>query len=513
MADKYLQEIDEHQNLEVLLNLDLSFFARLFGKITGAEQQLIIFDTELSPITSSDQAFQQCVVAAINQGMRSAVDLVFADFLDLGALGQLFVIPLENIENAGTGLLAALAPPGYTEEQTQKIKEGLADIAEAINQLCRKEFELNDMTEEVSVRYEELNIVYDFGNIIKQYLRGEKLYKTLLQLCVDRLEVDLAVFIHPDEESTTYIVNPNKQFEELDLLLTRMRSEVFRFVASSKQPLILNRMDDPRRNYLWSGMPYKFLAAPVVFQKRMKAMLVILRDSDCGDFSNSDRKLMGVVCEQVGTLIHNEEMYNALFVFTEQMAGALIEAVDAKDPYTRGHSERVNYYAMQLGKAKKLPEAELQTLYWASLLHDIGKIAVPDMVLSKLGKLDEDEYTLMKTHPERGFDILKNIEQLQKSLPGMRHHHERFDGDGYPHGLVGEDIPLHARIIAIADTYDAITSSRSYRPARGHDQAMATINEVAGSQLDPTLTALWNQLMDTSPEIYQKKLTFPGHHD
>jgi HD-GYP domain-containing protein (c-di-GMP phosphodiesterase class II) len=204
-------------------------------------------------------------------------------------------------------------------------------------------------------------------------------------------------------------------------------------------------------------------------------------------------------------------MYNTLFVFTEQMAGALIEAVDAKDPYTRGHSDRVNYYAMQLGKARKLSDAELQALYWASLLHDVGKIAVPDMVLSKLGKLDDDEYTLMKMHSERGHDILKNIAQLQTSLPGMRHHHERFDGEGYPHGLVGVDIPLHARIIAIADTYDAITSSRSYRPARSHEQAMDIVHMVAGTQLDPDLVAIWSELMNTCPAIYQKKLTFPAH--
>ena len=509
MTDKYLQKTAPTKNIEVLQNLDLSFFARLFSRIAGEAYCLAVLDTNFSPIATSDKSFLANIATELSEEMRHSLDLIFSDFLDLGPSGKLIVIPLENIENADTGLLVTIAENSCSEEKIQNLKEGLKDIAEAINQLCRKEYELNDMTEEISVRYEELNIVYDFGNIIKQYLRGDKLYKTLLQLCVDRLEVDLAVFIHPGEDSTTYVTNPNKKFNKLDLLLTRMRSEIFRFVDSSKQPLILNRMDDPRRSYLWTGMPYKFLAAPIIFQKRMKALLVILRDDDGLNFSNSDRKLMEVICEQVGTLIHNEEMYNALFVFTEQMAGALIEAVDAKDPYTRGHSDRVNHYAMQLGKAKKLTDAELQALYWASLLHDIGKIAVPDMVLSKLGRLDEDEYVLMKTHPERGYDILKNIEQLQKSLPGMRHHHERFDGEGYPHGLSDNDIPLHARIIAIADTYDAITSSRSYRPARTHEQAMAIINEVSGTQLDPDLVTLWNELVQTCPEIYQNKLSLP----
>ena len=509
MADKYLQDIDASQNLEILQNLDLSLFAGLFSKLAGEAHCLAIVDLNLRPITSSDPIFQEQLEAAFTKETNPSPDLVVAEGLDLGAVGKLMAIALDDIGNAGTGLLVALAPNHCPQEQLRRLKEGLADIAQAINLLCGKEYELIDMTEEVAVRYEELNIVYDFGDIIRQHLRGETLYKALLQLSVDRLEVDLAVFIHPGEDSTTFIIKPGKKFDELDLLLTRMRSEIYRFVASSKQPFILNRMDDQRRDYLWTGMPYKFLAAPVIFQKRMKALLVILRDNNGVDFSNSDRKLMEVVCEQVGTLIHNEEMYNALFVFTEQMAGALIEAVDAKDPYTRGHSDRVNYYAMQLGKAKKLSDAELQTLYWASLLHDLGKIAVPDIVLSKPGKLDEDEYTLIKIHPERGYDILKNVEQLQKSLPGMRHHHERFDGDGYPHGLSGDDIPLHARIIAIADTYDAITTSRSYRPARSHEQAMAAINEVSGSQLDPELVTLWNELMSTGPESDRNTPPFP----
>lgn len=510
MADKYIQEINSCQNRETIQHVDIALFARLFSKIAGDDQChcLTIFDTNFTPIITSDEASVEQVTVEIGKRMLSPVDLVFSDCLDLGLTGKLVALPLENIENACTGILAALIPNNYSPEHEQKLREGLNDIAEAITQVCRKEFELNNMTEEVTVRYEELNIFYDFGKIIKSNLRGEKLYKSLLELCVERLEVDLAVFIHPDQNSTTHITNPDKLFNELDLLLTRMRSEIFRFVDSSRVPLIINHRDDLRRQYLWTGMPYKFLATPVIFQKKMNAMIVILRDDTGKDFSNSDRMLLDVICEQVGNLIHNEEMYDALSAFTEQMASALIEAVDAKDPYTRGHSDRVNAYAMQLGKANNLSDTELEILYWASLLHDLGKIAVPDMVLSKLGKLDEDEYTLMKIHPERGYYILKDVEQLKKSLPGMRHHHERFDGGGYPHGLAGNDIPLHARIIAIADTYDAITTSRSYRPARTHDQAMAIINEVAGTQLDPELTSLWNELSITSPEFHHKKLTF-----
>jgi len=359
VTDQFTQEIDPAKHIELLQNLDLAFFARLLGKVTGGEQPLAILDGGYQPIVVSDAPLGERLAEGLASLPPSSSPP--PDFLPLSGLGTLVLTPLPAIGNGGgNGLLATLAPEGCEEQQRERLREALRDIAEAISQFCQKDYELNDMAEEVSARYEELNIVYDFGAIIKQHLRGESLYKTLLQLCIDRLEVDLAVFIHPDDQTTTYLLHDSKQFVELDLLLTRFRGEVYRFVESGQEPVVLNHSDDPRRLYLWMGMPYKFLAAPIIFKKRMKAMVVILRDENAPDFSNSDRKLMGVICEQVGTLLHNEEMYAALFIFTEQMASALIEAVDAKDPYTRGHSDRVNHYAMHLGRAIKLSEAELK---------------------------------------------------------------------------------------------------------------------------------------------------------
>jgi len=186
--------------------------------------------------------------------------------------------------------------------------------------------------------------------------------------------------------------------------------------------------------------------------------------------------------------------------FTEQMAQALVEAVEAKDPYTRGHSERVDFLALEIGRAMGLSADELQDLHWASLLHDVGKIGIPDALLSKPGGLNKDELTFVMMHAERSYEILRNVEQMKNALPGLRHHHEMYDGNGYPLGLKGEKIPLHARIMAVADTYDSITSSRAYRPGRSHELAMAEIDRVSGTQLDPAIVELFKKMCASEPE-------------
>ena len=142
-------------------------------------------------------------------------------------------------------------------------------------------------------------------------------------------------------------------------------------------------------------------------------------------------------------------------------------------------------------------EDEFADLLWGALLHDIGKIGIPDAILMKPAALTDDEYTFIKTHPGRSYDILQHIEQLGPSaLDAARFHQERFDGNGYPFGLTGTEIPLVARVVAVADTYDAVTSSRSYRPARSHEDAIEVIRTVSGTQLDPELAQMFLRLVE-----------------
>jgi len=217
-------------------------------------------------------------------------------------------------------------------------------------------------------------------------------------------------------------------------------------------------------------------------------------------FSNSDRHLGEVLANQLSAMVSQVLAVSSTKKFTAQLAMAMVEAVEAKDPYTRGHSERVHHLSMEIGRALNLPEEEMQDLHWGSLLHDVGKIGIPDAILCKPARLTTDEYTFIMVHPERSYEILRHIDQLKNAVPGARHHQEMWDGKGYPHGLKGTRIPLHARIMAVADTYDSITSSRAYRAGRSHEVAMAEIARVSGTQLDPSMVAVFAKLCATDPE-------------
>ena len=166
------------------------------------------------------------------------------------------------------------------------------------------------------------------------------------------------------------------------------------------------------------------------------------------------------------------------------MASTLVSLVDLRDCYTGGHSTRVGEYSHEIGRELGLDEESLETLVIAATLHDVGKIGVPDRILLKDGRLTEDEYEHIKKHSEFGWMVLRNIEGFEEAALMLLHHHERFDGGGYPGDLAGERIPLGARIIAVADTFDAMTTNRPYRRARCKDEAVAEIARCAGTQFD-----------------------------
>jgi hypothetical protein len=165
----------------------------------------------------------------------------------------------------------------------------------------------------------------------------------------------------------------------------------------------------------------------------------------------------------------------------------LVQAVETKDPYTRGHSERVARASVMIGTQIGMAEERLQTLEYAGTLHDVGKLGVPTSVLQKSGKLTDEEFDAIKLHPTRGHDIVREIRFLDEALEGIYHHHERIDGRGYPAGLQGERIPEFARVIGVADAFDSMTSTRSYRSARTVEAAIEELERCKGTQFDPEM--------------------------
>lgn len=178
-----------------------------------------------------------------------------------------------------------------------------------------------------------------------------------------------------------------------------------------------------------------------------------------------------------------------------EMISTMRRVVDAKDAYTRGHSDRVSYYASQIAQRMGRDAQYCERIRIAGLFHDVGKLSIPDDILLKPGKLTDDEYRVIKTHPRNGVDLLSVITQFRPILPAVLSHHERIDGQGYPEGLRGDEIPEEARIIAVADTFDAMTSDRQYRKARAFRQAVEELERCKGTQLDAQVVDVFREMI------------------
>ena len=204
---------------------------------------------------------------------------------------------------------------------------------------------------------------------------------------------------------------------------------------------------------------------------------------------------------------HLEEQRKLSQRLFEQIANVLASAIDAKDEYTRGHSHRVAEYSEKIAREMGKSEEECKKIYYTALLHDVGKIGVSDRIITKNGKLTDEEYEIMKQHPVIGSQILSSVKDYPYLGIGARYHHERYDGLGYPDGLKGEEIPEVARIISVADAYDAMTSNRSYRSAFPQQDVRDEIVKNAGTQFDPDMAKIMQHFIDIDSRYEMKEQT------
>lgn len=209
-----------------------------------------------------------------------------------------------------------------------------------------------------------------------------------------------------------------------------------------------------------------------------------------------ERQFAEAIAAQASLAVENASLYADIERGYFSTVQALAKAIEVKDPYTRGHSERVTTYALMIAEALGLDEREKQKLKYAATLHDIGKIGIAGRVLNKPGALTEEEYTHVKTHPLLGDSIVEPVEFLQEPRPIILHHHERYDGKGYPDGLKGEDIPLSARILAVADAFEAMRSDRPYRRALPLEEAREELIRNAGTQFDPRVVEVFLDILE-----------------
>lgn len=226
-------------------------------------------------------------------------------------------------------------------------------------------------------------------------------------------------------------------------------------------------------------------------------------NDEIGALTNNFNKMARTITEQRLHLERYNKELEAAYITTIKLLAA---AIEARDPNTLGHSERVARYALSIGEKLNFDTGQLKDLETACLFHDVGKIRTPDLILLKEDSLSDEEYILMKKHPEDGAEILEIVESLRKHIPAVLHHHEWYNGTGYPHGLKEDEIPTQAAIIAIADAYDALTSKRSYKNERAREEAIEELVRCKGMQFDPDITDIFVEILEGSELSYKQEL-------
>jgi putative nucleotidyltransferase with HDIG domain len=214
-------------------------------------------------------------------------------------------------------------------------------------------------------------------------------------------------------------------------------------------------------------------------------------------FGKEDLSLLTSLADQVAIALDNSRLYQELEEMFFQTAESLADAIEKRDPYTGGHTQRVTLYSQVIARYLQLKPLERKWVKIASVLHDIGKIGVEDDILRKPERLSPEEFNMIKRHSDMGAEILEHIRQLREIVPGVKYHHEQVNGKGYPDGLRGEQIPLLAKIVAVADTYDAMTTDRPYRKAMEKETAIEELKRCSGTQFD-------KEVVEAFIQAYQK---------
>lgn len=338
---------------------------------------------------------------------------------------------------------------------------------------------------------------------------GVKLSGTLDLATVLEVALETAEEVCRAETSSIWDVDEEKQELFFRVVRGRAAGEIRNLrvpigqgiVGSVARSGVAEVVNDIATDARWHGDPKGFqtraiLTMPLVVQGGVIGVLQLLNPVGRERFTDGDLRRMGLFAGVLAPPLQNARLYAQQQRQYLKMVTALAETIDKKDPYTGGHVRRVVSYSMLLGAELGLGRALLKDLWLAATLHDIGKIGVPDRILGKPAPLDREEAEIMKRHTVDGAEIVSHLAN-PSVLVGVRSHHERVDGKGYPDGLGGGDLPLVARIIAVADTYDAMTTSRPYRAGLPPERAAAEILGGAGTQLCPSVVTAFRSLFES----------------
>ena len=427
--------------------------------------------------------------------------------------------------------LVDLGDPSSGGANVEHFQEMLRLSARNFQTSIRTEEQIETVGVELARVYEELVLLHR----ISTNMRVTESDTNFLQLACDSLTdivlvEGIAVLLERamDGDPRLVVAAGSGLIDIDDSMAAALHARLTDELGRGREALLDSEVDSPFR-YAWPASVRNIIAVPLCAKDKgdsgavrrgkgtvsIIGLMVAVNRVDKPDFDSTDIKLFTSVASGCAVFVENGRLFNDLKELFVGSLKALTNSIDAKDPYTRGHSERValisRWIAERITEHETLDEDQIHKIYLAGLLHDIGKIGIDESVLRKNGKLTPEERACICRHPSIGASILRGIKQMREIVPGVLCHHERFDGHGYPDGLAGDGIPLTGKIVGLADSFDAMTSRRTYRDAMSVGHALDEIRKGLGTQFDPKIGViflesdidrLWEIIQEDGQENY-----------
>ena len=343
------------------------------------------------------------------------------------------------------------------------------------------EQEVEQLADALAARFEELSLIHDLSESLTLDDDPTNITKSLLgELSPCVRASALAILLEADEdagsENSMEFIGQEFPQDWLMRVSDEAEAESFRVAGGKSIVSIVNSLK------LLNGEQLRIIVVPISQKSNRLGRMVAIRSMQQPEFGTIEADLMKSTSMMLGVHLINQRQYVELQNMFEGAIQSLVSALDAKDAYTCGHSERVSDLTVELAKRVGYDEEDLARVRMGGILHDIGKIGIDDAVLRKPGRLTDEEFEKIKEHPVLGYEILKGVRQFRSILPAVRHHHECWDGSGYPDGLVGDEIPRDAQIMAVADAFDAMTSDRPYRSGMPLEKVIGIFLDGRGKQ-------------------------------
>jgi HD-GYP domain-containing protein (c-di-GMP phosphodiesterase class II) len=407
------------------------------------------------------------------------------------------------------------------EEQLKEIENLNVSLEERIEEIEQANYTITDLASELEQKnirlgraVERLSTIYKIGLAINSTMDIDRLFNLIVRTTTTTLKANFGYIILYDAENSclnvTNLIGSGKLLAPKTAIPMK-ESSVSTWVIRNRRPILIADINDAPQFDRFSDLGYErksLICAPLMVKDEIIGTISVVNKTDDSQFNSEEMEMLSTIAAQAAISIKNATLYDEQQQTYLNTIQALVSAIEASDSYTKGHSERVTRYSLEIGRRLNLPADRMQVLERAAILHDIGKIGVDLSLLHKEGKLTPQDIRDLQQHPTIGMHILEPIEFLHDVRVCIGQHHERFDGMGYPNRIKRDELLLEARILAIADAFDAMTSDRPYRKALALDVATAELHDNAGSQFDPELVHIFTVALEEGT-FYRSRFSTP----